>query len=174
MAWRDWGWPDKESMLPGLILIAGAALILAWGRITTGLTVRGQPQERLLAAMGAVVLLACFLAGMNYSYRWIFALWPALWLWRRATDEQISTIQRWAARIACVLVWFCLWSDGIFCAIINIFIPYHSQAWEDHMKLVWRLWTQPEHWLLLMMLAGWLVEGVLATAKEWWGLRHEK
>lgn len=173
MMWRDWGWPDNESVLPSLALLVCAAIMLVWGRVTAGLTLRGQPQERLLAAMGAVVLLACFLAGMNYAYRWIFVLWPALWLWRRAADGTLPARQSWAARFACVLVLFCLWSDGCFCAVINIFIPYHAPVWEEHMKLAWRLWSQPLHWLLMMMLAGWLLEGALATGKEWWGLRNE-
>ena len=174
MLWRDRGWPDKESMLPGLLLMLGAAIILVWTRATAGLTTRGQPRERWLAAMGAVVLLTCFLAGMNYAYRWIFALWPALWLWRRATEGQLPARQSWAARLACALVGLCLWMDGCFCATINLFFPYHTPAWEEHMKLVWRLWTQPLNWLLMLLLAGWLLEGALATVKEWWGVRHEQ
>ena len=171
--WRDWGWPDKESFLPGFLLVVGAAILLVWGRITTGLATRGQPRERLLAASGGVVLLACFLAGMNFGYRWVFALWPALWLWRRAAEGMMPARQSWAARIACGLVFACLWMDGCFCATINLFFLYHTPAWEAHMKLLWRIWTQPLHWLLMMMLAGWLLEGALATMKEWWELRHE-
>ena len=36
----------------------------------------------------------------------------------------------------------------------------------------WRLWTQPVHWLLMLLLAGWLLEGALVTAREWWSERH--
>lgn len=174
MFWRDWGWADADSLLPGLILILLAALGLVAGRVTAGLALHGSPAERLRGAMSAVVLLACFLVGMNYAYRWVFVIWPALWLWRRAADGLLPSRQRWAACVACGLVLICLWSDGLFCATINIFISYHSPAWLDHQKLVWRLWTQPLHWLLMMMLAGWLLEGALATAREWWGARHEQ
>ena len=173
MLWRDWGWPDKESVLPGLALLLVAAGLLAGGKVTAGLALKGQPAERRLVAMGAVVLLACFMVGMNYAYRWIFLVWPALWLWRRAGDDQLPARQRWAARVACGLVVICLWGDGCLCAVINLFISYHSPAWLEQVKLVWRIWTQPLHWLLMIMLAGWLLEGALVTAREWWALRHE-
>ena len=109
--WRDLGWTDKAAALPSLLLIVVPALALAWSGVTVGLTVRGQPRERLLAALGAIVLLSCFLAGVNYAYRWIFALWPAVWLWRQAADSAPGRT-RWAARLACALVLLGLWLDG--------------------------------------------------------------
>lgn len=172
--WRDLGWKDKDVALPGLLLIAIPALALAGSRVTTGLTTRGRPQERLLAALGAIVLLTCFLAGVNYAYRWIFVLWPACWLWRQAAEASLPLRQRWAARLGCALVLVCLWMDGALCATVNLFLPHYSQAWVDRLDPIWRSWTQPLHWLLMMLLAGWLVEGALATAREWWSLRHEK
>lgn len=173
MLWRDRGWTDTESLLPGLVVVAGAALVLVGVRATMGLAERGAPQERLLAALGAVVLLTCFLVGMNYSYRWVFLLWPSFWLWRQAADSTLPGRQRWAARLACALAMVCLWGDGCLCASINIFNPYHSPAWQEHVLLLWRLWTQPLHWLLMILLAGWLVEGALATGREWWSLRQQ-
>jgi hypothetical protein len=174
MLWRDWGWADKDSVLPGLALLVVAASLLVGGKITAGLARQGEPAERRLAAMGAVVLLACFMVGMNYAYRWVFLIWPALWLWRRAGEGELPARQRWAARIACGLVVVCLWGDGCLCAVINTFISYHSPAWLAEVKLVWRIWTQPLHWLLMIMLAGWLLEGALAAGKEWWGMRHAR
>ena len=172
--WRDFGWKDKDVALPGLLLIVIPALGLAWSRVTAGLATRGQPRERLLAALGAIVLLTCFLAGVNYAYRWIFVLWPAFWLWRQATDDALPRGQRRAARLGCALVLLCLWMDGVLCATVNLFFAQYAQAWQDHLDVIWRRWTQPLHWLLMMLLAGWLLEGALATAKEWWSLRHEK
>ncbi len=172
--WRDFGWQDKEVALPGLLLIVLPALGLAWSRLTTGLATRGEPKGRLLAALGAIVLLTCFLAGVNYAYRWIFVLWPAIWLWRQAADASLPTRERWAARLACVLVLLCLWLDGVLCAMVNLFFAQYAQAWQDHLDVIWRHWTQPLHWLLMIMLAGWLIEGALVMAKEWWSLRHEQ
>ena len=110
---------------------------------------------------------------MNYAYRWIFVLWPALWLWRQAAEEALPGRARWAARVACALVLLCLWLDGGLCVTGNLFFAQHAQAWQDHLDVSWRRWTQPLHWLLMMLLAGWLLEGALATVREWWSLRHE-
>lgn len=172
--WRDLGWQDKESALPSLLLIVIPALILAGSKVTTGLATRGQPRERLLAALGAIVLLTCFLAGVNYAYRWIFVLWPAFWLWRQAAEVSLPRGQRRVARLGCALVLVCLWMDGALCATVNLFLTHYGQTWIEQLDPIWRLWTQPLHWLLMLLLAGWLVEGALITAKEWWGLRHEK
>lgn len=171
--WRDFGWKDKDSALPSLLLIVIPALGLAWSRVTAGLATRGQPRERLLAALGAIVLLTCFLAGVNYAYRWIFVLWPALWLWRQIKDDSLPGRQRCAARLGCGLVLLCLWLDGVLCLTVNLFFPQYSQAWQGDLAIIWRRWTQPLDWLLMMLLAGWLLEGALATGKEWWGLRQE-
>jgi len=173
LLWRDLGWPDKASALPSLLLLAIPAVFLAGTRVTAGLATRGEPRERLLGALGAIVLLTCFLAGMNYAYRWIFVLWPACWLWRQATELSLSRRQRWAARLACALVFVDLWMDGILCVVVNLFLTHLSQAWHNHLDLIWRRWTQPLHWLLMMLLAGWVLEGAVSTLKDWWSARHE-
>ena len=169
--WRDMGWKDKESALPGVMLLVAGAVALVLGRVTTGLASRGEPRERLRAALGIMVVLTCFTVGVNFSYRWIFILWPALWLWRQAGDGMLPDRQRHAARLGCVLVGLCVWLDGVLCVIVNL-LPPHGQAWIDHVQLVFRLWTQPLHWLLMMLLAGWVLEAALATAREWWSERH--
>lgn len=173
MWWRDLGWTDRAAALPSLLVIVLAALVLAWGRVTTGLAERGQPRERLLAALGAVVVLGCFLAGVNYAYRWIFALWPAVWLWRQAGADAPPGRTRWAARFSCVLVLLGLWLDGVLCVVVNLFFRDQAVVWRNAPDVTWRQWTQPLHWMLMMLLAGWLVEGAWATLREWWSLRHE-
>ena len=171
--WRDFGWPDKQAALPSLLVIVLTASVLAWSRVTAGLAARGLPPERMRAALGAIMLLTCFLAGVNYAYRWIFVLWPAYWLGRQAMEAALPARERWAARLGCVLVVLCLWMDGILCATVNLFFSQYASAWQDRLDVSWRHWTQPLHWLLMMLLAGWLLEGALATAREWWGQRHE-
>lgn len=165
--WRDLGWKDTESALPGLLLIVAGAVALALGRITAGLAVRGEPRERLRAAVGAIVVLTCFIAGANYAYRWIFILWPALWLWRQAGEGSQPPRQRWAARVGNVLVALCLWLDGLLCVAVNLMPPLDPAA-VSQIQSVHRLWTQPLHWLLMMLLAGWLLEAGWSTVREWW------
>ena len=172
--WRDFGWKDKDVALPGVLLIVIAALILVRSRTTTGLASRGEPRARLLAALGSIVLLTCFAAGMNYAYRWIFVLWPAMWMWGEAADAAAPVRSRWAARLGSFLVMACLWMDGGLCVTVNVFFAQYAQAWQNHLDVTWRHWTQPLHWLLMLLLAGWLLEGALATVREWWAARNEQ
>lgn len=171
--WRDLGWSDKDSTLPSLLVIVLAAGAFALSRVTAGLATQGRPRDRLLAATGAIVLLTCFVAGVNYAYRWIFVLWPAVWLWRQADEGSLLPRQRLAARLGCALVLLCLWLDGGLCLTVNLFFSQYAPDWQNHLDVIWRRWTQPLQWLLMMMLAGWLLEGALATVREWWSLRHE-
>lgn len=170
--WRDLGWSDAQAALPGLLLIIIGATILGSARITTGLASRGDPTLRCLAATGAIVILACFSAGMNYAYRWIFLLWPACWLWREAADGQLPIWRRGMASLACCLIALALWQDGVFCAIVNS-LPPQEFAWMEHAQFVFRLWTQPLVWLLMTMLAGWLLEAGWSFAREWWACRND-
>lgn len=162
--WRDLGWNDPLPVLPGLVGLGLLAGGLVWLRLTTGLAEHGEPRERMLAAIGACVLLACFLAGMNYAYRWIFVLWPAVWVWRLARDGSLPGRQRLVAGLACGLMVLAVWGDGIFCVFINA-LPPLDRAKIDHAQLIFRLWTQPLQWLLMGLLAGWLLEGVLVILK---------
>lgn len=163
---RDFGWTDAGSMKVGLLVIVAGAVVFALGRFTTGLATRGDLRERVLAVVTAVPLLACFVSGVNYAYRWIFIFWIALWIWRQASSPDGSARERGTARLACVLVSACLWLDGLLCLVCNRLIRLRADDFAslDH---TWRLFTQPLHWLLMMLLAGWLLEGALAIAREW-------
>lgn len=168
--WRDLGWTDARSALPGLVGIGLLAGVLARLRLTTGLAGPGRPQERLLAAIGATVVLACFLAGVNYAYRWIFVLWPAAWFWRQARDDSLPGRPRAGAALTCALVAVAVWQDGLLCFFLNA-LPPLGAARVEHAQLVFRLWTQPLQWLLMGLLAGWLLEGALALVRERTGAR---
>jgi hypothetical protein len=167
MLGRELGWSDRTSQLACVFGLTLGAVGLVRSGLTAGLATRGEQRERLLAALGAIVVLACFAAGMSYSYRWIFALWMALWLWRRSTDPTMTPTGRWTARAGCALLFFCFWGDGGLCLVVNLVLPPLSQASIDGLQVPWRLWTQPLNWLLMMLFAGWLLEGALATAREW-------
>ncbi len=163
--WRDLGWTDAQALLPAVLLFLGAGAVLAFSKTTTGLASRGEPRERVLAALSVSLLLVCFISGINFAYRWIFAIWVALWLWRRSR-EALPVREHVAAVSGTLLVFICLWSDGILCLIVNQ-LPPKSPAWIEHLLLVYRAWTQPLHWVLMALLAGWLLEAVLATGREW-------
>jgi len=171
MLWRDWGWTDRQSALPGL----GLLLLMAYGftrtRLTTGLAGHGETRERLHAAMGAVIIVACFMAGVNFAYRWIFLLWPAFWLWRQAGNSILTRRDRTVAGIGCGLMALAFWQDGLFCLAINSLSP-RTQEWVDHAQWVFRLCNQPLQWLLMGLLAGWLLEAGLHLSREWWRSRQ--
>ena len=163
--WRDLGWTDAQAFVPAVLLFIAAGGALVFTGVTAGLASRGQPRERILAALSISLLLVCFISGVNFSYRWIFAVWIALWVWRRA-QEDLPTRQRSAAVFACGLIFLCLWLDGVLCIVVNQ-LPPKSPAWIEQLQMVYRVWTQPLHWLLMALFAGWLLEAVLATGREW-------
>jgi len=169
---RDLGWSDQTSQWLSLLVLALGAAGFVRGRFTTGLASRGEPRERMLAVMGAILLLACFMAGVNYAYRWIFIFWIALWLWRQSAPGAGTARETRTARVACMLLMLCLWLDGALCVVFNRIIPLLPAQFAA-LDVPWRLLTQPLQWALMMLLAGWLLEGALATLKEWWSLRHE-
>ena len=55
--------------------------------------------------------------------------------------------------------------------MVNL-LPPRDPVWLNQVQLTYRLWTQPLHWLLMMLLAGWLLEGARASVREWWAGRH--
>lgn len=166
LLWRDLGWPDSTSLWFTVAIVAVGAVLLAATRCAAGLAESGGLSERLLAAMGAIVVVACFIAGVSYSYRWIFALWMALWLWREAGQAQPPR-RRWTVRIGLVLLLACFWLDGLFCLVVNLCLMPMAVERQQALQLTWRLWTQPLQWLFVILLAGWLLEGALATARSW-------
>jgi hypothetical protein len=164
---REFGWSDPTSQAVWLLAAVLAALVLASGRFTVGLATQGRPGDRLLAALGVIVLLACFAAGVNYAYRWIFSLWMVLWLWRQAAGLAATARTRWTVRLGLGLLFFCFWSDGILCFVVNVLLPSTSMIRPDALQVTWRLWTQPLHWLLMLLLAGWLLEALAVILQEW-------
>ena len=164
---RDLGWSDMISLAVCLLVLAAGASGLAWGRFTVGLAGRGELKERLPAVLGIIVLLACFMAGVSYAYRWIFALWMALWLWRRSDEPAETARAHGTFQLGVALLLFCFWCDGALCLVVNLFLPPLPQARVDALQFTWRLWTQPLHWILMLLLSGWLLEAAVTTVREW-------
>lgn len=164
---RDLGWSDPASMKLSVLLLTLAAVGLARGRFTTGLAMRGEKRERLLAAAGAIVLLACFTAGVSFAYRWIFLFWMSLWLWRRMNEGTGTSREVWTLRVGCGLSMLCLWLDGGLCIVVNSLLAL-TPAQLIALDVPWRLATQPFIWLLMMLLSGWLLEAAVTTIQEWW------
>jgi hypothetical protein len=155
--WRDVT-PDRPAWAAIAALILALGAVLAWRRgWTSGLAsaARGPEGERLMFAVGACVLVGCFLAGTSYAYRWIFGLWLWPWLWREAVAG------RPAARLAFACWLIGLWADSVLGVVVN---SVGSAYWPG---LGWRLVIQPFCWVLMLLLAGWLLEAVVTQARGW-------
>jgi len=163
---REFGWSDIVSALVFLMVSTAGAAALVATRCTRGLAQHGGPQERILATIGCLVLLGCFAAGLSYAYRWIFALWMAVWLRRRAFDSALPARDLRAVYLTTGLLVFCFWSDGLLCLTVNRILSPVSPSAFGALESHWRLFTQPLHWLLMILLAGWVLEAFWATFLE--------
>jgi hypothetical protein len=158
VSWRGFGIEGGwVAPLSALLLLAGAGLFV-WLGWTRGLMSRATETyaDCLAFGLGAVLLTGCFLAGASYAYRWIFGLWLWPWLWSQAGVGDRGA--RWA--LALLLV--SLWSDGVYCLVTNLQLVSFTSTGD----MLWVQFTQLCHWLLLMMLGGWLVEAAIATGCE--------
>lgn len=152
--WRDLGLGRAAV----LALSTGVLAAIAWGFVrrgaTAGLADDSDPNAsaRGAFAVGALLLLGCFLAGTSFAYRWIFALWLVPWLW-----TQVRAGHRTVARLALLLILVGVWHDGLYCLVLNAG-QFRLPAWTE---TAWRYATQPLDWLLMALLAGWLLEAAL-------------
>ena len=106
--------------------------------------------------LGAAVLVGCFLSGISFSYRCIFLLLVAPWLWEQRT-------RRSDARLAVWLTTGVLWFDGISCLVMNFLVGPVSQTTSSAFQLAWRVTTQPLVWILIVLLIRWLLEIAVAA-----------
>jgi len=155
--WRDLALGAKAMLALAVTLLAAGAALFVARRWTTGLAdeARGPAGERLMFAVGALILLGCFAAGVSHIYRWVFSLWLWPWLWREVAAH------RGVARGALMLWLASIWADGLLCLVVNSTGAAYRPA------LGWRVVTQSATWVLMALLAGWLLEGFIAQARAW-------
>lgn len=160
--WRDLGLDRPMMAALAVGLLAAGAFLCVRQKTTAGLAdgSRGPEGERLMFAVGACLLLGCFLAGTSYIYRWIFGLWLWPWLWREAAAG------RGPARLALGLWLASIWADGALCLLVN------TTGFSYRPAFGWRMATQSLTWVLMALLAGWLWEGFIAQARQWLARRR--
>jgi len=160
--WRDLGWSRAALGVLAIGLLGTGAILCVRQKQTTGLAdeSRGREGDRLMFAMGACLLVGCFLAGTSYIYRWIFGLWLWPWLWREAAAG------RGSARLALGLWLVSIWADGALCLLVN------TTGFSYRPGVGWRMVTQSFAWVLMALLAGWLLEGFIAQARLWFTRRR--
>lgn len=116
-----------------------------------------QRREYLHFVLGAALLCGCFWTGMNYSYRWIFAVWLAPWLWRQVvTSHESRAARNFSAGLVIVLL-LALWSDTVMLTVLRAALFTTPYAVVEGWARTSFLAVQPLIWLcfagLLMTLA---------------------
>jgi hypothetical protein len=167
---QDLGLTGRAANVLGVLVLLAAGGALAWRGRTRGLAEAesGDLMERFLFAVAAALLVTCFVAGISYAYRWVFALWLAPWFWRQIRAAR-DPRQRRQAAVMCVLLTLCMWLDGLFCLVVNFLPGPIPVEVLDHWQVYWRFASQPLTWLLMAALTGWLLDLVGAAWREWRG-----
>jgi hypothetical protein len=163
---RDLGCTGRGALVLGAVTILGLGLLFQRQGLTRGLADEADDfPDRMKFLIGAVLLVACFLAGISYAYRWVFALWLLPWLWSGASTSAAGSRRR-GSRLGLVLLLVSMWLDGLFCLGINLLKGPMPLETLNHWQLCWRFASQPCTWLLMSLLAGWLLDAGFAAWRE--------
>jgi hypothetical protein len=162
-------WSGRGPMC--LVAAAGVALVAAWWRSRRfdGWLVAAEDQGAWYSfLLGAVLLTGCFFAGLNYTYRFVFALWLAPLLWRLARDPRATGPVRRLATLTAALLVAVLWITPVLYQVIKYLRPRFPQpvvkAWADGLLLA----EQPLLWLFFACLLGFLTHfgrGLIRTLR---------
>jgi len=151
----DMGLVSPVWKLVAAVLVLGAGLGVARSGWFAWRSPDGEADQagRAWFTLAAAVTVGCFLVGIGHAYRWIILLLIPAWLFA-------STASTLRGRRGRLLVWILLfavlWGDGLFCLFVNArFIPTSQEVIYEWAK-VWRLCSQPVHWMFVILLGGWL------------------
>ncbi len=153
-------WSEPMMRLAACLLGAGIFAVgwrSDWLAAWTAPANAEQQREYLGFVLGAALLCGCFWTGMNFGYRWIFAVWMAPWIWRRAADQQGTRVARFFSVSLVALLLGALWSDAlVLTALRSALVTTPFAVVQDWARLAF-LAVQPVVWLcfaaLLMVLA---------------------
>lgn len=141
-----------DGLLPKLMVLVGVAGGFWWlsegGAPWREAGKRPPADARSLAVvLGAVLLCGCFWAGMNWGYRWIFALWivPAL----LAPSPGCWFLDGWVRRALLALLFASLWWEGAVYGVAKITLFGMSGIAFGEL-CTWLI--TPVHWLCMGLL----------------------
>lgn len=141
------------------LLALGAVVVMRRGW-TRGLTDETHAlADRTMLTVGAVLLVFCFLATVNYGYRWIFVLWAAPWIWAQRETSGAARLLIWLLPVV-------LWQDGFLALVTECFFAPMPQAYYDRTLVVWHRVTQPLVWIVMILFAGWLLDLTWTRLRE--------
>lgn len=148
------GWPALAAGAAAGAALAG--IFFRWDQFGGTDVASGDRPGWLRFVLGATVLTACFFTGMNFAYRWIFALWLAPFLWKASHDSASPRVRRFAA-VTAGLMAVGLWADALAAVALTRLAGRVAGAtlvrWADWFFLA----EQPFTWAFFACLTGWLV-----------------
>lgn len=149
IALLDFGIGARGAALvsPILFVLLSAALIRAH-RLPEPGHLASHHETRMALAMGAALLVTCFIAGTNYAYRFIFALWVAPWCWTLCPTRSLARVGVW-------LLPAVLWNHGVLCVATELWFPNLRPEQYDRIIIGWRMVTEPLTWFMLALLGAW-------------------
>jgi hypothetical protein len=151
------GW---DGWAPKLLCVAGGAAAFGWfwrSRWFDGWEVpAGRRADWLHFVLGASLLAGCFFTSLNFSYRWIFAVWLAPFLWSLPTDSSAPARVRRLAALTRALLIAVLWIDAAACLVLNRFVDVVSVAELKRWAEIGFLLEQPVYWALFLCLLAFL------------------
>lgn len=167
---NELGWAGGVPKL----LCAGLGLgvvAVCWLRRTWGdwAPAPARQSDWLHFVLGAVLLTGCFFTSLNFSYRWIFIIWLAPWLWGLAHDGESPPAVRRLVHWTMGLLLVVLWWGPCCCLVLNGLIGRVPEATVMRLARLGFLVEQPFDWAffccLLVFLTHFARRGLAVIAK---------
>ena len=106
----------------------GAALALTWWKWTPERPAKLPDREVVAFVLGAATIIGCFIIGVGYSYRLVFAVLMLPLLGTLRLQPSSAVIRRLTlAGLAGILIM--VWYDGLFCLGWNLTLGTIAQRW---------------------------------------------
>jgi hypothetical protein len=147
-----------NGIVPRLTVCALALTVFAlWWRSsafrywTAGSLVQ---RDWMYFTLGSVLLSACFFAGQNYAYRWVFSIWLAPFLLTLLQDSDVPAGVRRLAWITATLLIFVLWLKTPLAFVIHRWPIEEVSQVSRWLSWVMQLFT----WALMICLIGFIAK----------------
>jgi hypothetical protein len=162
------GWSRGTVFL--LLGLFAVGAIRIWRTAPPSMASQSPDEAGYLAfILGAVVLVSCYFATINYGYRMLCVIWMAPYLWHTATAKDREPRRRRLPQVIGGLTLLLLWCDAVCCLVINVAwkpTAHQVDSWTDRLTL----WEQPLWAALIVLLLGFLVpfvrDGVRSLFRE--------
>jgi hypothetical protein len=157
LAFVDLGCSSAGARAAGAV--GGVVFFAAWWKLDPFAGWRVATADRaawLGFVLGATLLTGCFFAGVSFSYRWVFSIWMAPWLWGLPRDVSAPRSARRLAALTGGLLLWALWADGIASGVIGKIIGEANPERAMRIADTFSAAEQPLHWAFFLCLLAFL------------------